>query len=148
MQLRTEIEIDAPIALVWRVLMEVQHYHEWNPFITSLEGELSEGSRINVVISPTEGSDLRFRPLVLRVQPEKELRWRGRVISDLVFVGEHYFLLQEVGPARTRVTHGEDFRGVLLRFLGKQMTATARGFVFMNQALKRRAEALVTRAAG
>jgi len=42
--------------------------------------------------------------------------------------------------------HGEDFKGLLVRFLGQQLTATARGFVFMNQALKRRAEAVVMRA--
>lgn len=148
MQLSTEIEINAPAAIVWQVLIEGEHYHEWNPFITTLEGELREGGRLNVVVSSTDGTDFRFRPEVLRVDPQKELRWRGRVISDLIFAGEHYFLLHEVGPARTRVTHGENFQGVLLRLLGKQMTATARGFVFMNQALKRRAEALVTRATG
>ncbi len=148
MQLRTEIEIDAPVGVVWEILVDTARYHEWNPFITSMEGTLKEGARINVVVSPPDSSDFRFRPTVLKNEHQKSLRWRGTVIAEFIFVGEHYFELQEVTPGRTRVVHGEDFRGVLLKWLGKQMTSTARGFVFMNHALKRRAEAQVTRAAG
>lgn len=148
MQLRTEIEIDAPPALVWQILIDGASYHEWNPFITTLEGALTPGAHLNVVVSPPDGSDFRFRPRVVRCEPERELRWRGTVLVDFLFYGEHYFLLEDVGRGRTRLTHGEDFGGALLRFLGKQLTATARGFVFMNHALKRRAEGLVARAVG
>ena len=148
MQLRTEIEIAAPVGVVWEILIDGARYHEWNPFITTLEGKLAEGERIDVVLSPPDASDFRFRPEVVRVAKEQELRWRGSVLFEFIFTGEHYFELSQVAPGRTRLTHGEDFRGFLLRFLGRQMTSAARGFVFMNQALKRRAEAQVTRAAG
>src|SRR6186713_425913 len=100
MQLRTEIEINAPVSLVWQILVDGARYHEWNPFITSLDGELREGERLNVVVSPPDSSDFRFRPVVLACTPGKELRWRGTVISDLFFSGEHYFLLDAVGAER------------------------------------------------
>lgn len=141
MQLRTEIEIAAPPRVVWKVLTDGARYHEWNPFITTLEGKLAVGETLSVVISPPDSTDFRFRPQVLVCDQEKELRWKGKVLADFVFAGEHYFQLTDLDHGRTRVTQGEDFAGVLLRFLGRQMTATARGFVFMNQALKRRAEA-------
>jgi hypothetical protein len=146
MQLRTEIEIDAPAAVVWEILMDGSKYHEWNPFITTLEGELVEGRHINVVVSPPDGSDFRFRPRLLRCEAPHELRWRGKVLGDFLFSGEHYFILEPRPAGRVRLVHGEDFKGFLVRFLGKQLTATARGFVFMNQALKRRAEAVVMQA--
>ena len=118
-------------------------YHEWNPFITTLDGRLAVGEKLDIVISPPDSSDFRFHPRVLVFDKEKELRWRGNVIADFVFAGEHYFELTELPHGRTRITQGEDFAGLLLRFLGRQVTATARGFVFMNQALKRRAEASI-----
>lgn len=143
MQLRTEIEIAAPPSVVWEVLLDSTRYHEWNPFITTLEGSIEQDARLNVVVSPPGSSDFRFRPQVLICDPLSELRWRGKVLADFLFTGEHYFQLQELDNGGTRFTQGEDFAGYLLRFLGRQMTATAQGFVFMNQALKRRSEARV-----
>ena len=143
MQVRTEIEIAAPPSVVWAVLIDASRYHEWNPFITTLEGALEEGAVINVVVSPPDSSDFRFRPRVLKSETEEELRWRGKVLADFLFAGEHYFQLESLANGNTRFTQGEDFEGYLLRFLGRQMTATAQGFVYMNQALKRRAEAQI-----
>jgi hypothetical protein len=140
MQLRTEIEIDAPPKLVWEVLTDRASYHEWNPFITTFEGPLSKGKRLNIVLSPPDSSDFRVRPRVLVVDPEKELRWRGKMLSEFLFSGEHYLTLTELERGRTRVCHGEDFGGLLLKFFAKQMNNAARGFVFMNQALKKRVE--------
>jgi len=139
--LRTEIEINAPPAAVWEVIVDTARYHEWNPFITSIEGTLAVGQELSVVVSPPDGSDMRFKPQVLRCEPEVELRWRGTLFWPVLFSGEHFFALRQVGTARTRFQHGEDFRGVLLRFLGPQLKRTANGFVLMNQALKRRVEA-------
>jgi hypothetical protein len=76
------------------------------------------------------------------VTPNEELRWRGHILAEFLFVGEHHIQLLDLGAGRTKVRHGEDFSGVLLKFLGHQMAATHRGFVFMNEALKRRAEAV------
>lgn len=141
MQLRTEVEIDAPPGAVWSVLTNLDAYHEWNPFITSLRGELREGATLSVTIAPPESSELHFQPTLLTVRSEQELRWRGKVLFNWLFSGEHFFELSPVaGGQRTRLVHGEDFSGVLLRFVGHQLTRTARGFVFMNQALKSRVE--------
>jgi hypothetical protein len=142
-QLRTEVEIAAPPSVVWAILLDNSRYHEWNPFITTLEGVIEQDAVINIVVSPPDSSDFRFRPRVLAVSPEQELRWRGNVWADFLFAGEHYFQLEQLANGNTRFTQGEDFEGYLLRFLGRQMTATAQGFVYMNQALKRRAEAQI-----
>lgn len=144
MDLRTEISIDAPPAAIWAVLVDTARYHEWNPFLTSVEGKLEPGERLSVVASPPEGSDMRFRPEVLVCEPNVELRWRGVLFSRRVFSGEHFFVLQPESEHRTRFRHGEDFRGALTRFIGPQLTRTARGFVLMNQALKRRVESRLT----
>ncbi len=139
MQLRTEIEIAAPAATVWDVLTDFAAYHEWNPFITTLSGPLQVGERLTVVVSPPEISEFRLRPRVLVCDENRELRWLGSWGAEFLFRGEHFFRLVETDSG-TRFVHGEDFEGMLVKLMSKQLTHTARGFVFMNQALKRRVE--------
>jgi|SRR5690606_17867400 len=142
MQLRTEIEINAPPTVVWEVLADRAAYQEWNPFITAFDGPLEEGKRVSIIVSPPDSSDFHFRPRVLKVIPNEELRWRGNLLFDFLFSGEHYIKLSPVGQGRTRVAHGEDFGGFFLKFLLGHMGATQKGFVYMNEALKRRSEAV------
>jgi hypothetical protein len=140
MQLRTEIDIAAEPEKVWQVLTDFRAYPQWNPFIVRIAGKPAAGESLKVVISPPERSEMRFAPKVLLADRASELRWRGVFGFRWLFCGEHFFRMERIEPGRTRFTHGEDFSGWLVRFA--PMTQTARGFVFMNQALKRRVESL------
>jgi hypothetical protein len=139
-ELRTELEIDAPPERVWEVLADFAAYHEWNPFITGIAGDLRQGAELTVTVSPPESSDATFRPRVLVCEEPRELRWRGQLWVKGLFDGEHYFQCQEAPGGRTRFVHGENFSGLFVRFAGKTLTHVARGFVYMNQALKERVE--------
>ncbi len=140
MEIRTELEIDAPVSSVWRILTDFAQYPDWNPFITAISGPLVEDSKLRVHLSLPEGRDLRFQPRLLRCRELKELRWRGHLLFPGLFDGEHFFRMEEIAARRTRFVQGEIFAGILLRFAGTSITRAARGFVYMNQALKRRAE--------
>ena len=140
MQLRTEIEIAASPARVWQVLTDFTRYHEWNPFITSIGGELRVGRKLKITISPPESREMSFTPDLLVHEPNQELRWRGQVLFKGLFDGEHFFQLSEPRDGHTRFVHGEDFTGFLVRFMTGRLTHVARGFVYMNQALKKRVE--------
>ncbi len=142
MQLRTEIRIAAPPPAVWNVLTDVSNYHEWNPFIMGLVGPFETGGALDVTLNPPESGEYHFRATVLAAEPARELRWCAKWGAEFLFRGEHFFRLNETDDGQTRFVHGEDFSGILVRWLGRQLTHTARGFVFMNQALKRRVEAL------
>jgi hypothetical protein len=139
MQLRTEIDIDAPPQKVWEVLTDFRAYPEWNPFITSAEGRARVGQRLELVMSPPQSREMKVAPEVLRAEPFVELRWKGVVYFEWLFVGEHFFRLKDLGTNQTRLVHGEDFSGWLVKMI--PFTNITRGFVFMNQALKKRAEA-------
>ena len=141
MEIRTEVEIAAPAADVWRILTDFPRYPEWNPFITEIESDGVEGHPLEVHLSLPEGRDYTLRPRLLRFEADRELRWRGHLLFAGLFDGEHFFKLLEVSPQRTRFTQGENFTGVLVRFSGRTITRAARGFVYMNEALKRRIEA-------
>jgi hypothetical protein len=138
-QIVTSTTIDATPAQVWAVLGKPQSYKDWNPFLVRMEGQMIEGARLTNTMRPSgSGKEMTFRPVVLKVVPDKELRWLGRFLLPRIFDGEHYFLLQD-REGRTHLTHGEAFRGIGLWFMDVEQLR--RDFEAMNAALKLRVEA-------
>ena len=140
MELRTEIEIAAPAERVFRVLTDFSTYHEWNPFITSVAGVPSVGAELSVTLSPPESEATTFRSKVLVYDEPRELRWLGKLWIPALFEGEEFFRCNQAEAGQTRFSHGVNLHGFLLKFLGERLKHVARGFVYMNQALKRRVE--------
>lgn len=150
-QIETSIIIDAPATTVWDVLTDGPHHSQWNPFIRSLEGTIAVGRCLHVVLGPPEKEPMTFRPEVLAAEPARELRWLGRLWGvPRLFDGEHYFLLEPVDSQRTRLVHGERFRGILVWMMRGELDTNVRaGFEAMNVALKAEVEqAPVARRAG
>lgn len=71
----TEIRIAATSDRVWGVLTNTSQFPDWNPFITSLDGNLEVGSRLSVTIEPPGGKVMVFKPVVQQVQNQKKLSW-------------------------------------------------------------------------
>lgn len=140
MQLRAEIEIEAKPELVWQVLTDTERLHEWNPFITNIEGPLVQGSSIRVYVSLPGGADRRIKARVALADPGVELRMTASFGLDWLLRGEHFAQLIELDEERTRVVHGQDFSGSLLRVAPRTMTQAARGLTLLNAALKRHVE--------
>ena len=141
MELRTEIEIEAAPAAVWDVLTHFASYPEWNPFIVRAKGELRASERLELTMSlPDSNREHVVRPRLLLCDAPRELRWLGHLWVKGLFDGEHFFRLHESDPGRTRLIHGEDVSGLLVRFALGTIAEVTRGFVYMNQALKRRVE--------
>jgi hypothetical protein len=61
----------------------------WNPFIKSISGSLVQGARLSVYIAPPDKSGMRFKPTVLSVRPERELRCLRHLLIAGIFDGEH-----------------------------------------------------------
>jgi hypothetical protein len=141
-EITTGIDIAAPPERVWSVLTDQEAYSAWNPFIQKMSGELRAGARLDIRIAPPGRRAMRFRPTVLRVEANKELRWVGSLGMRMVFDGEHALLLDSIGVGNTRFRQEERFFGVLAPLImrGATLESTRRGFLAMNEALKRRAE--------
>ena len=139
-QIHTEIEIDATPGRVWAVLTDPAGYPSWNPFITELTGSLHEGERVSARIVPPGGKAMTFKPIVLAVRPEAELRWLGKLLVKGLFDGEHRFEIAALPDGSTRFVQAEDFSGILVRPLMSTMARTKAGFDLMNQALKAEVE--------
>ncbi len=140
-EVRTETVIDAPPAVVWQVLTDFASYPDWNPFILSIEGKPWVGTRLSVEIRPPGRRSMRFRPRVLRVAKDHELRWIGRVLIAGLFDGEHRFTIIPEGDG-SRFIQAEIFTGLLVPAvdLTDTLRVTHLGFLRMNRALRERAE--------
>lgn len=137
-EIRVDTEIHAPAERVWQILTDTAKFPEWNPFVRRLSGELKQGAQLEVFIQPSGGRGLTFRPTLLAVEPNHQLRWIGHLIVPGLFDGEHSWTLEPLGPDRVRFIHREVFNGLLVPLFN--LTDTERGFREMNAALQARAE--------
>lgn len=137
----TSIIINAPITKVWNVFADFENYSNWNPFIKSVEGNIEKGNQIKVVLTPEGMSEQVFKPQVLDFSPNQSFRWKGKLGINGIFDGEHYFNFETVEGGKTKLTHGENFSGIMsgliLKMIGKN---TENGFHAMNEALKNECE--------
>jgi hypothetical protein len=139
LELRTEVEIDAPPERVWAVLLDFERFPDWNPFIRSIRGQALVGSRLEVLLGASGTRPMRFRPTVKVVVPNRELRWLGRLGLPRLFDGEHIFQIEPLGPTRARFVQREQFRGLFVPLLARSLNRDARrGFEEMNRALRER----------
>jgi hypothetical protein len=123
------------------VLTDFPSHAQWNPFIRRASGEVRGGARLLVHIQPSGTKGMTFQPTVLKAEPNRELRWLGRLWLPGLFDGEHSFIIEPVGVSRVQFVQREVFRGLLLPLLSRTLERdTRRGFDEMNQALKARAE--------
>lgn len=130
--------IHATATEIWEVLSAGQQYADWNPFITSVEGPLTVGSRPTLRIKPVGRNGMSFRPRVTHASPETGLRWKGRLFLPGLCDAEHQILLEQEGETRTRLVQRESFRGVLVPLLIGMLEPTRQGFDAMHGALGRR----------
>ncbi len=145
----TEILIDAPAQLVWKILTDLPRYPEWNGFLPRVEGRLEEGASIDFIFELPRGFRMRTVARVLEATPPQALRWAGHFLWPRLFRAEHYFLLEPIEAARTRFQHGEIFSGLLLPLAWLVLrTQGPPVYKQMNVDLKRRAEKRVQQDVG
>ena len=143
-ELTSYVDIDATPERVWQVLMDLPAYPEWNPFITSAEGEFVEGERVTVSVPPASAFiQSRLRPTVVEVVPCRRLRLWSRIdrlgIPGLFDVEHTMTITEQDDGARFWVQDrfGGLLAPVLIRSLNRHRLAA---FNAVTAALKNRVE--------
>ena len=135
-QIKTSIVINASREKIWNILMDFERYHEWNSFIKSISGKVKKGNQIRVKL---EG--MTFKPVVLVLNENTELKWLGHLWFKGLFDGEHKFKLIDNGNGTTKFEQSENFNGILVKLFSRSLDKnTKTGFEQMNKELKLRAE--------
>lgn len=138
--LLTQIEINASAEKVWQILSDFEAFPSWNSFVTKVVGKPEKGEKLTIEVQLPESQKLKFEPIVLKAEPNRELRWVGTMPLG-AFRGEHFFIIETVSRDQVRFIHGEHFSGWLVRWIWLfSGEAIERGYALMNGALKKRAE--------
>lgn len=137
LKIETSIKIQATPEKVWNILTDFEKYAEWNPFILSLEGDISEG---NTIAAKIDG--MQFKPQILSNKKNEELKWLGKLFFKGLFDGEHHFIIEDHKDGTVTFHQNEIFNGLLVGLFSKKLkTETKDGFIAMNEKLKELAEA-------
>ena len=143
--IHTRIEIDAPAAVVWRILTDLPRYGTWNPLIPGAKGELRRGSYLEIKIKTPDRVAQSYRVRILKIEQQKELWWLGHFWIPGLIDGTHMFDIRPLPHGRTELVQRESFRGLLVPFTWKGFLDKylRSGFEASNRGLKIAAEQAV-----
>lgn len=137
--LQTEIIINASVEKVWNILSDFEKFPQWNPLILSISGKQEPGAQLRVELNNGKGSSV-FKPKVVAFEKHKAFEWRGNLPLGM-FTGHHQFHIEKISEQQVKFVHREDFSGWLSGFIMNKIgEGTRKGFIKMNEALKKRAE--------
>ena len=141
-ELRTEIQISAPIDQVWQVLTDFDHWKDWNPMVNQASGSATLGSRLNITMCGSDAKDaMKYQPAILEVNPPRSLRWRATMMSGLMFTNDRVFELKEKNGG-TVLVNKEEFSGLMVPLFWSKMNLFVVPMLEkMNKALKDKLEA-------
>jgi hypothetical protein len=139
-EINNQVQINAPVDQVWKVLTDFDRFHEWNPVIRRVEGDLAVGRPVVMTVnSPTGERQWRLR--ISRLDAGREFAWRFSERHPLLYRGEHTFWVGPIDEHTTRYIDRETFQGFLVPSRRHALgTQTKAGMVAMGDALKRRVE--------
>ncbi len=110
---RSEINIQAPIETVWKVVTNTSEYAEWNSVMILLDGNIKEGNTVKYQFTQEEGKSYEIPSKVKIIEPEKLLNQFGGIRGVLTF--NHKYIFEKDGD-KTRLTIHEVYRGIMVPF--------------------------------
>jgi len=110
-----EIHIDATPERVWKVLTEINHWHEWKDNISKseIEGLPVEGNVFKWIVNKTP-----ITSTIHTAKPHNEFGWEGKTFGAKAI--HNWYLHQERGGTRLEVV--ESMEGWLVRLFKKKMS--------------------------
>jgi hypothetical protein len=139
----SRIDIDAPPALVWGVLTDLDRYSEWNTFCPKAESTLQPGSPIVMAVQMNAHHRRTQREIVRAIEPGVKVCWGVTIGAEWIMTGSRWQILEPRGERRCHYHTWERFTGVLAPFIGAAFGGDVqRGFDQCAVDLKRRAESL------
>ncbi len=137
----THIEINAAAEKVWSLITDFRSFPKWNPLMLNVSGKAVEGEQLKILVHLFLATDMTVTPVVLKVEPCKELRWAGGAPIPGFLDGEHILIIEPLEEGGVRLIQREVWTGIGVPFfmlwLGSEIH---RGFENMNGEVKLLAE--------
>jgi hypothetical protein len=145
-----KVQIDAPLELVWSVMIDLARYGEWNPFIVRADVRATEvrpGTELLLHVRWPGGGGTTSREIVTRMEAPGgssraalEYVFDGLLARTRLVTGSRVQELEQLSSGSTAYHTYEHFHGLLAR--GVPLKKVQRGFEAHANALKLRAESL------
>lgn len=139
-EIKSSVDIGAPIERVWGTVTDFNSYPEWNPFIVSMPGEAKVGSTLKVRTAVAGRGETNFTSKIVELEPNKRILMQGTIKKGML-TDDHLFTFESLGPQKTRFFQSVAFKGFLTSFVGGTIKDSQKGLEGMNLALKARCEA-------
>jgi uncharacterized protein YndB with AHSA1/START domain len=140
-----DVVIDAPADVIWRVMLDLDGYPRWNPFIVRVDRPGGRPARVGDAITLHvrfgNGQRVASRERITRIEPPAVLEYRfdGWMHRVGLIRGRRLQRLERVDDGATRYHTEERFRGALSSVV---VRGVQDGFRRHAEALKRYVEAL------
>lgn len=107
------VEIDAPSAVVWDVLTDLDRYPEWNPFCVSATSTLEMGAPVEMVLADYTGAGGTFpnTEYVCAFAPERLLSWELRATPESPYAARRDQVIEPVTDRSCRYYSTDAFLG-------------------------------------
>jgi len=69
-----ELQIDAPVELVWQVLVDFENYSKWNQFCPQVTTTLELGATISMMVDLGNGLQEQVE-YITRIEPNESIAW-------------------------------------------------------------------------
>lgn len=107
------VEIEAPAALVWEVLVDLPRYREWNSFCPEIESTLEIGAAVRMKVRPP-GSLTLFPNVeyLTAIENERLLSWDARPTAENKDAARRDQYVESLGTERCAYWSTDIFLGL------------------------------------
>jgi hypothetical protein len=138
---RTTFPVAASAETVWGILVDFDHWSEWNPSVPSISGDARLGSTLSMTLAMPRRPSAKVKAKITELVPERRFCWHGSVGGDWLFAGTREFTIDSEPDGTVLVTHVEDVSGLLFPVFRAVMgSAIQEHHNNLNVALKDRSE--------
>ncbi len=140
-EIRTEIDINAPVAKVWDIISNLDDWADWNKMVTGASGKITQGAKLSITMrGKSEGAEHSYAPTVIQCDAPNSFRFRASMGNRLMMTNYKLCQLEE-NNGGTKFIHIEQFSGLMVPFIWKKMEKGVPMMLQMiNKNLKQHAE--------
>ena len=138
-RIEKRVGVNAPSDRIWEILSDLENWHAWNPYETSLTGTLAFGSSISLTEALPGMAERQVQARLGDWQPYSQLVWVEK--RGFMFNAIRYYEIEELERGNCIVSNGVIFSGLRGELFHDKHRKTIRSaYEEIAEALRRAAE--------
>lgn len=105
-----KVIINAPVTLVWSILVDFENYEKWNPFCPSIKTRLEPGAPVEMQCDLGHGLQKQVE-FMTQIEPEKVLAWGMKNEPGDPVKAIRYQYLEALGDTQCSYYTIDEFEG-------------------------------------